>query len=103
MALSAKELRRRIVAAAALHGLGMRDLRTALVDYGANATLAEHAGTIGLKDYRDAQYSNVKFLSEEFGLESLKTRNGWESDILGTHAVAEVEARKDTEAPLGLD
>lgn len=56
-----------------------------------------------VKDYRDAQYSNVKFLSEEFGLESLKTRNGWESDILGTHAVAEVEARKDTEAPLGLD
>lgn len=41
MTLSGEPLRRRIVAAAALHGMGMRELRDALEGYGANRTLAE--------------------------------------------------------------
>jgi DNA-binding transcriptional MerR regulator len=41
MALEGEALRRRVIAAAALHGLGMRELRDALEHYGANRTLAE--------------------------------------------------------------
>lgn len=41
MPLTGEALRRRILSAAALQGRGMRELRDALQDYGANRTLAE--------------------------------------------------------------
>ena len=41
MPLSRKEFRRRVVAGAALHGLGMRALRDHLEEFGADRTLAE--------------------------------------------------------------
>jgi len=41
MPLSSKEFRNRVLAGAALHGLGMRSLRTALEEFGADRTLAE--------------------------------------------------------------
>jgi hypothetical protein len=33
-------------------------------------------------DYRDARYSNVKFLSEDDGMKLLPVQNGWAKDMV---------------------
>lgn len=78
MALPLDELDRRITAAAALQGLGKRQLRDALEDYGANRTLAEAM----IRGDQPQNARNIRDLAEALGMPQLWfTAESWQRAV----------------------
>jgi hypothetical protein len=62
MALTSKEFRRRVLAAGALHGAGMREIRDLLQDFGTERTLAEAV----ISGKKPQNKRNIRDLAEAF-------------------------------------
>lgn len=103
MGLTSKEFKRRVVAAGALHGAGMREIRDLLADYGTEKTLAEKV----ISGEKPQNKRNIRDLAEALEVpRAWFTEPDWRDLIPGSgpveeeaKTIAEVDADEASNLP----